>query len=179
MSTYINLFGQKCFTKSEEKYTYSVDLLDIFKDCISLDLITNPVIIVSNSTVIYDQSNLIEWFSRSDTEPSTGIKMDSKFRTKYILNYIIAMTLLEHDESNNNLIFHKPNIDLINLVKLVENIYKSKNNNTYSDDETVYLDLDYYTQFTTKFKYKNKYTTHTNIKSIIAPSYLSKNKYLI
>ncbi len=33
--------------------------------------------------------------------------------------------------------------------------------------------------FINEIKYKNKYTTHTNIKSIIAPSYLSKNKYLI
>jgi len=164
MTSYINLFGQKCFTKSEEKYTYSVDLLDIFKDCISLDLITNPVIIVSSPITIYDQSNLVEWFSRSDTEPSTGVKMDSKFKTKYILNYIIAMTLLEHDKTNDNLIFHKPNIDLINLVKLVENIYKSKNNNTYSDDGVVYLDLDYYTQFTTKYEYKNNFTEYFEYK---------------
>lgn len=33
--------------------------------------------------------------------------------------------------------------------------------------------------FTKEVEYENKYTTHTNIKSKIAPSYLKKNKYII
>ena len=124
----------------------------------------NPVIIVSKPSSIYDQNNLIEWFSRSDIEPSTGIKIDGEFRTKYILNYIVAMTLLEHDTKNNLLIFHKPNIDLINLMKLIENVYKSQNHNTYSDDDIVHLDLNYYTKFTTKYEYKNKFTDYFKYK---------------
>ena len=90
--------------------------------------------------------------------------MDGEFKTKYILNYIVAMTLLEHDYVNNMLIFHKPDIDLINLIKLIEMIYKSKNRNTYSEDDIVHLDLDYYTKFTTGREYKNNFTKYFKYK---------------
>jgi hypothetical protein len=125
---------------------------------------TNPVIITSSPVAVYDHINLIEWFSRSDTDPSTGAKIRGQFKTKYILNYIVAMTLLEHDLENSVLIFHKPNIDLINLIKLIEQIYKSKNCNTYGSNDIVHLDLDYYTKFTTDREYKNNFTEYLKYK---------------
>jgi hypothetical protein len=164
MVIYINLLGQQTHTESEEQYTYSPDLLDIFKDCISLDFIKNPVIIIAKPTTIHDQYNLIEWFSRSDTDPTTGVKINGEFKLKYVLNYIVAMTLLEYDQVHEKLIFHKPNIDLVNLIKLVEQIYKSNNNNTFTDDGLVHLDLDFYTKFSTCRGYTNNFTNYFKYK---------------
>lgn len=143
---YTNLLQQKCYTTSTIIKEYPIEIIEIFKDCVSLDLIQKPVIILNNPMAVYDKNSIIEWFSRSNVEPLTGVKVSSKLHITECYNFIIAMILLEYDKENNKLLFHKPNTDLINLQNIIREMHKSNNKKNIggSEENIRYLDLDYY-----------------------------------
>lgn len=120
------LLNYICQTKSTNIIKYPKEILNIFNDPINFTLMQSPIFIKNHPFEIYDKQSLITWFYRSNKEPVTGIELDKRFEFVYILNYYIAMILLEEHE--DYLIFHKPDIDLINLCELVDYIIKCKNN---------------------------------------------------
>lgn len=120
MLSYINLFGEKCFTSSERTIEYPIDLLKLFDDVISMTTIRCPVVLDDIPNTVFDRYNLIKWFSTSNVEPTTGTKMKSSIKYMVLLNYYVAMMLLE--EKKGKLIFHQPKMDLYNLYKLVQKL---------------------------------------------------------
>lgn len=159
-NSFVNLLGHKCFTKSNVKIEYSSKILELFTDPISLSIMKNPVINEQLPLLIYDKTSIIEWFCRSDKEPLTGSKLEPTLNMKYLKNFYVSLMLLEYDDVSDKLYFHKPCIDLITLVYLMNNILKYYNNrklNSVDNDKNhYYLDIDFYeTHYKNLYEYDN------------------------
>lgn len=145
---FTNLLGLECETDSNQIIEYPFDVVTLFTDPISLDFIENPIVLIDHMFNIYDYKIIFEWLSRSNKEPTTGIQLD-KVKFVPIKNIIYAMMLLEIKE--NKLIFHQPNIDLLNYINIIscafENNYAKNQNNELKlpKDSVMYLDLHMYT----------------------------------
>jgi hypothetical protein len=122
---FTNLLGYKCVTRSKKVIEYNLGMLDIFTDNITMDLIKFPVILKDSPVEIYDRDNIVTWFLSSNKDPMTGKEITGKVEFSHCLNVTVAMMLLERTE--NNLVFHIPDIDLINLFELVAHVISSNN----------------------------------------------------
>lgn len=138
--TYKSLSGYTCETKSRRFMNYPKTLTQLFIDPISLEHYNLPTLIREYPDNVYDRNSLIKWLSISDVEPMTGVKIGKKIlKFLDVINFQMAMLLLE--EKDDQLVFHIPEIDLINLSHLTIDMNKAKN----VPGTTIYLDLDYYT----------------------------------
>lgn len=154
---YDSLFGFKCQTESNKIILYPIELLEIFKDPITFELINDPILINQFPNIVYDKNSLMEWFYHSNKEPFCGIELNKFIKFTPILNFYIALSLLE--KKDDLLIFHQPNIDLINLYELMSCVISSNNKkqnnvkflNKYKNlninHDTIQLDLEYYNCF--------------------------------
>jgi hypothetical protein len=125
MPQYVSLLGKVCFTNSNKHIIYPKELLEIFTDPITLEIVKSPIIMNDTPFHIYDSNSLFKWLLTSDINPLTGEHMKNKeFEVTIVNNYIMAMLLLEEHE--NYLIFHQPNCDLINFINLAHHIVNYK-----------------------------------------------------
>lgn len=121
---YTNILEQKCLTKLERTIEYPLDILKIFEDVVTSDIIKTPILLRGHPYALYDKISLIEWFSRSNIEPVTGVKMKDNISFVTVVNFYAAMMLLEI--KGNKLVFHQPDMDLINFLELASNLLKNK-----------------------------------------------------
>ena len=143
---YTNLLGITCFTESNNIIKYDDKILELFKDSISCDFYKVPIVQFRFPQNIYDLKVLTHWYSQSDKEPLLGMTIEDANPYFVMIDIIYAMTLLEYKDEE--LLFHQPNIDLINYKNIVreafKNNYKMKENKKLLDTKLLYLDLKYY-----------------------------------
>ena len=91
-------------------------VLELFKCPITKDYFTMPVCI--GSGMIYDKSAIIEWLSKNDTDPLTGLKIQpQELKLIPMCNYILCMKCIVVDQDVVK--FYNPYgylADLLNLV---------------------------------------------------------------
>lgn len=168
---FTNLLGLECFTDSNKIIEYPLNIANLFVDPISLEYFKAPIILKDHHFNIYDHDTIIEWLSRSNKEPITGSELKT-VQIIYFKNMIYAMMLLEIKD--DKLIFHQPNIDLLNFMNIMTNAFYNKYeknvhyNNRINDrnkfelnlpkDSVMYLDLKMYlTKYNDKMTDQDKY----------------------
>lgn len=150
---YTSLLGYKCQTKSKKTIEYPIELLELFNDPLTFNPMKYPILIDDHPFVIYDLDNLIKWFCQSNKEPFSGVDLTKLIKFSTVINFFVAMVLLE--EKDDKLIFHIPNIDLINLFELIRYTITYNNNkkniqnnnmttNINTDNKIIQLDIEYY-----------------------------------
>lgn len=91
-------------------------ILELFKCPITKEYFTMPVCI--SSGMIYDKSAIIEWLSKNDTDPLTGLKIQpQELKLIPMCNYILCMKCIVVDQDVVK--FYNPYgylADLLNLV---------------------------------------------------------------
>ena len=123
---YKSILGFDCYTKSQKVVEYPSDLIELFTDHIDFCLLEVPVVLSNNPLTVYNRNTIIQWFASSNIEPVSGLKLEKMVKYQPVLNYFMAMLLLE--QKDDKLLFHQPNIDLINFAELASNILKFDNN---------------------------------------------------
>ena len=99
-------------------------LLELFYDCFTLDVMKKPIYIPITEQV-YDRQSAIDRFAKSNKDPLTG-KDVTVGNLKFIpqLNYFLAMLCLEKHE--DTLLFHKPNMNMMDLLTLAEHTFNDE-----------------------------------------------------
>lgn len=183
-NNYISLLGIECQTKSDKILIYPIELLELFVDPITYEIFNNPIVIEECPNSIYEKNNLLKWFYRSNREPFIGIELEKFIKFIPIINFYIALALLE--KKDDFLIFHQPNIDLINLFKLFFEIVKTKNKKNMgekqnncenfkdlnSNENIIQLDLEYYLKHENYGDFNGNYIHYVNLPE----NYLNKDK---
>lgn len=178
MPIYNSLLGYKCQTESDRVIEYPLGLLDLFTDhIITFEQMKYPIILNDCSNNVYDKDSLIKWLYKSNKDPATGVEMKKLIKFTPFINFFVSMILLE--KQNDKLLFHVPNIDLINLFRLIKYTVDSNNNktnekenydhsssNVNTDPQLIQLDIKYYLKsFETKkdFQIYSSYYDITNL----------------
>jgi hypothetical protein len=154
---YISLNNYKV-RRTQNEIKINPMIKEMFIDPITLEYFKKPIYI-PESKMIYDYNSIKEWLLLSDKDPLTGIKIDKEnIKSIPVLNYFMAMLSLE--EQDDDLYFHPPNgnlLDILHVVKLIfdDQVCKKINNMVslnlldYMDEYTLDNDI---INFDTKIK---------------------------
>ena len=122
MTTIKSLFSTETYINDPDKFDILPNsILELFKCPISRDYYTMPVCLSNGQ--IYDKPSIIEWLSRNDIDPLTGLKMTpANIKLIPIINIILAMKCIEikHTDSGDEIVrFYNPYGYLPDLLRLV------------------------------------------------------------
>jgi len=103
-------------------------ILEIFQDCITLDVMKKPIYLPCTGQV-YDFQGALNWFLTSNKDPLTGVEVKvGNLKFIPLVNYFLCLLCLE--QKGNKLYFHQPNMHIVDLLRLTHHVF--------ADDTLIY-----------------------------------------